>query len=126
MEEHHTGDGFTYTYSAREQEEVKRIREKYVHKEDDKMERLRKLDRDVTRKATASSVSAGVIGALILGTGMCCAMVWAGKWFIPGVLIGLVGIAVIAAAYPLYQHIIKKEREKIAPEILRLTDELMK
>lgn len=126
MEEHHAGDGFTYTYSAREQEEVKRIREKYVRKEDDKMERLRKLDRDVTCKATAVSVSAGAIGALILGTGMCCTMVWAGKWFIPGVLIGLFGIAVIAAAYPMYQHIIKKEREKIAPEILRLTDELMK
>lgn len=126
MEGHYTGDCFTYTYSAREQEEVKRIREKYVHKEDDKMERLRKLDRDVTRKATAASVSVGVIGALILGIGMCCTMVWAEKWFIPGVLIGLVGIAVIAAAYPMYQHIIKKEREKIAPEILRLTDELMK
>lgn len=126
MEEHYTGDGFAYTYSAREQEEVKRIREKYVRKEDDKMERLWKLDRDVTCKATAVSVSAGVIGALILGIGMCCTMVWAGKWFIPGVLIGLVGIAVIAAAYPMYQHIIKKEREKIAPEILRLTDELMK
>lgn len=126
MEEHYTGDGFTYTYSAREQEEVKRIREKYVHKEDDKMERLRKLDRDVTRKATAASVSAGVIGALILGTGMCCTMVWAEKWFIPGVVIGIVGIALVAAAFPLYQRIIKKEREKIAPEILRLTDELMK
>lgn len=126
MEEHYTGNGFTYTYSAREQEEVKRIREKYVHKEDDKMERLRKLDRDVTRKATAASVSAGVIGALILGIGMCCTMVWAGKWFIPGVVIGIVGIAFIAAAFPLHQRIIKKEREKIAPEILRLTDELMK
>ena len=126
MEEHYTDDGFTYTYSAREQEEVKRIREKYVHKEDDKMERLRKLDRDVTRKATAASVSAGVIGALVLGIGMCCTMVWAGKWFIPGVVIGIVGIALIAAAFPLHQRIIKKEREKIAPEILRLTDELMK
>ena len=126
MEEHYTGNGFTYTYSAREQEKVKRIREKYVHKEDDKMERLRKLDRDVTRKATAASVSAGVIGALILGIGMCCTMVWAGKWFIPGVVIGIVGIAFIAAAFPLYQRIIKIEREKIAPEILRLTEELMK
>ena len=28
--------------------------------------------------------------------------------------------------YPLYMHITKKEREKIAPEIMRLSDELMK
>ena len=57
---------------------------------------------------------------------MCCAMVWQGIWFIPGIVIGLAGIVVVAMAYPIYQKILKKEREKIAPEIIRLTDELMK
>ena len=57
---------------------------------------------------------------------MCCAMVWKGALFIPGVVVGLVGIAVVAAAYPLYSRITQKEREKLAPQILKLADELSK
>lgn len=117
---------FSYTYSAKQQEEIERIRKKYIPPEEDKMEQLRRLDRSVTQKGTTVSLIAGILGTLLLGTGMSCAMVWAGNLFIPGIIIGLIGIAVLTAAYPLYQHITKKEREKIAPEIIRLTNELMK
>ena len=57
---------------------------------------------------------------------MCATMVWMGPWFIPGIVIGLVGIALVALAYPLHTRIAKQEHEKVAPEILRLADELMK
>ena len=90
------------------------------------MEQLRRLDRGVTRKGAAVSIVMGIIGALTLGIGMCCAMVWMGQWFVPGIVIGIVGIILVSLAYPLYTHITQKEREKVAPEILRLTDELMK
>ena len=126
MENKNENEVFSYTYSAKEQEEVKQIRKKYMPKEADKMEQLRRLDRSVTRKGAAVSIVMGIIGALTLGIGMCCAMVWMGQWFIPGIVIGLVGIILVYLAYPLYTHITKKEREKVAPEILRLTDELMK
>lgn len=126
MENMNEHEAFRYTYSAKEQEEVKKIRQKYIPKEADKMEQLRKLDQSVTRKGTTASLAVGIVGALLLGIGMCCAMVWMGQWFIPGIIIGLVGIAVVSLAYPLYQRITKKEREKIASEIMRLTDELMK
>ena len=116
---------FSYTYSAKEQEEINRIRKKYVATED-KMEQLRRLDAGVTKKAATISITVGIIGALIMGTGMCCTMVGQGLWFIPGIIIGLIGMAVLALAYPIYQKIIKKERERIAPEIIRLTDELTK
>lgn len=116
---------FSYTYSAKEQEEINRIRKKYLATED-KMEQLRKLDAGVTEKATAVSIIVGVIGALIMGVGMCCTIVWQGIWFIPGIIIGLIGMAVLALAYPIYQKVLKKEREKIAPEVIRLTDELTK
>ena len=116
---------FSYTYSAKEQEEINRIRKKYMA-EENKMEQLRRLDAGGTEKATAVSIIVGIAGALIMGIGMCCAMVWQGIWFIPGIVIGLAGIVVVAMAYPIYQKILKKEREKIAPEIIRLTDELMK
>ena len=117
---------FNYTYSAKQQDEVKKIREKYVVQEEDKMEQLRRLDQSVTQKSTMYSLVIGVIGALVMGTGMSCCMVWQGVWFIPGIFVGIIGIALVGCAYPLYNHITKKEREKIAPEIIRLTDELMK
>ena len=114
---------FTYTYSAKQQEEIRNIRKKYLPREEDKMEQLRRLDRDTTRKGTVLSVLVGVIGCLLLGVGMCCTMVWM-KFFIPGVVIGLIGIAAVAAAYPLYTRVTKKERERLAPQILKLTEEL--
>ena len=49
---------------------------------------------------------------------------WAGRWFVPGIIIGVIGIVMIALAYPLYERITKKERKKIAPLILKLADEL--
>lgn len=119
-------DTFNYTYSSAQQKEIQRIRQKYMPKEDDKMEQLRRLDESVTRKGTIVSLIMGIAGSLTLGFGMCCVMVWAGSWFIPGIIIGVAGIVITAAAYPLYVRITKKEREKIAPEIIRLTDELMK
>lgn len=126
MENQNEKEGFRYTYSAKEQMEIKNIRQRYIPKEMDKMEQLRKLDQSATQKGMAASLAVGIIGALLLGMGMCCTMVWAGMWFIPGVVIGIFGIAIVSLAYPLYNQITKKEREKIAPEIIRLTDELLK
>ncbi|MBQ3230501.1 MAG: hypothetical protein IJB49_05720 [Clostridia bacterium] len=127
---------FNYTYSAKEQEEIKAIREKYAAHEqtEDKMAQLRRLDAAVTKKATTVSLVFGIIGSLILGMGMSLAMTDIGKTvgldggmaMLIGILIGIVGIVLVCVAYPIYNRIIKKEREKIAPEIIRLTDELMR
>lgn len=119
-------NGFQYTYSAKEQAEIKRIRSKYTPKEENKMEQLQRLDASATQKATMYAIIVGVIGALILGAGMSCCLVWTNSLLIPGIVIGVIGMAVLAVAWPLYNRTLKKERERIAPEILRLTDELMK
>ena len=126
MENKENREGFSYTYSAEEQQELKRIREKYLPKEENKMEQLRSLDNKATGKATMISIIIGVFGALLLGVGMCCTMVWQGKWFVPGILVGIIGIGIVAIAYPVYNKTLKTEREKIAPEVLRLTEELLK
>lgn len=126
MENQQDKETFHFTYSAKEQEEIRNIRKKYMASEEDKMEQLRRLDDSVSRKGLAAALTVGLIGTLLLGIGMCCCMVWQRELFIPGIVIGVIGIAVLAAAYPLYNHVIQKEREKIAPEIIRLTDELMK
>ena len=115
---------FTYTYSAKQQEEIEKIRRKYLPPEENKMEQLRRLDRSATKKGTRVRIAVGVVSALLMGVGMCCSMVWMGVWFIPGIVIGLNGIAGVAAAYPLYNRITRKERERLAPQILKLTEEL--
>lgn len=119
-------EAFHYTYSAREQEEIKRIRDKYIPKEKSRLEELKRLDESAERPGTAAGLILGIISTLVLGIGMCCTMVWTDTMLIPGIIIGMIGIAGILAAYPLYRHITKKRREKLAPEILRLADELRK
>ncbi len=120
---------FTYTYSAKEQEEIKKIRGKYTPptKEETSMEQLRRLDESATKGATVVSLIVGIISALLFGVGMCCTMVpgWE-QYFIPGVAVGVVGIIGVLAAYPIYNHMVKRKRAELAPEIMRLSDELMK
>ena len=126
-------EGYSFTYSAAQQQEVEDIRKKYLPKEEDKMEQLRKLHAIPTQKAQAASLAVGIIGALIMGTGMSLAMTDIGQMLgshrelsmLIGILIGLVGMVLVAFAYPLYNRVLRKEREKIAPEILRLSDELL-
>ena len=125
---------FKFTYSAKEQEEIKAIRKKYAvqEKTEDKMEQLRRLDAGVYSKASTASLVVGIIGALIMGIGMSLVMTDIGEMLgtvlamIIGISVGIVGIVLVCLAYPIYNRTLKKEREKIAPEILRLTDELMK
>ena len=117
---------FEYTYSARRQEEIEKIRKKYLPKEEDKMELLRKLDRDVTKPGTIWSLVLGIIGCLVFGTGMCCTTVWADSYFIVGIVVGILGMAMMGIAYPVYSKITKRERARIAPQILALSEELSK
>ena len=126
MENKENREGFSYTYSAEEQQELKRIREKYLPKEENKMEQLRSLDSKATGKATMIAIIIGMIGTLLLGVGMCCTLVWQGRWFVPGIFVGIIGIGIVAIAYPIYNKTLKTEREKIAPEVLKLTEELLK
>ena len=121
---------FHYTYSAEQQQEIQRIRQKYLPPEEDKMEQLRRLHYSASSKAKAWAIAIGIIGALVLGTGMSLCMTELGGFlggtamFI-GIPVGLVGMVLVALAYPVYNRILKKERQRIAPEILRLTDELL-
>ena len=128
--------GFSYTYSATEQAELKRIREKYSPptEEEDKMARLRRLDASVTETAQIVALAFGVIGSLILGFGMSLCMTELAAMLglsgtvamVIGIIVGIIGGVLASLAYPAYNKIVKEKRKKLAPEIIRLTDELMK
>ena len=117
---------FSYTYSSAQQEEIKHIRDKYLPAEqEDQMERLRQLDRSVTRPGMIAALVIGIISALILGTGMCFVMLWPDTLFAPGIALGIFGLIGVSTADPVYLRITKKRRNQLAPEITRLSNELL-
>lgn len=124
-------ESFEMTYSAQQQAEINQIRNKYLPKKEDKMDILRKLDRQVGQKATAYSIAVGILGTILFGLGMSIILSDLKNLFQPfayplGIIIGIVGFITLAFAYPLYHQILKKERKKIAPQIIQLTDEMLK
>ena len=129
-------DGFTYTYSAREQAELRRIRDKYTapSNTEDKMARLKRLDASVTNTAQAVALVFGITGTLILGFGMSLCMtelalhlgLSESMALTVGIICGITGGIIASLAYPIYNAIVRAKRKRLAPEIIRLTDELIK
>lgn len=117
---------FHYTYSAKEQEEIRAIQRKYDPRrpEENKLEQIRRLDRSVGRPGKILALVQGIIGVLVFGVGMSLVMVW--EKMVSGILVGLAGIAILVLIYPIKNAIDKKRRAEFAPAILQLTEELKK
>ena len=120
------GNYFDITYSAKQQEEINKIRNKYLPKEENKMEQLIRLDKQTERPGTIASIVLGIAGTLVLGFGMSCVLVWNSsiEVFIAGIIIGILGMGMAGFAYPVYKKITVKERIKVANQILALSKEL--
>lgn len=117
---------FEYTYSAKQKEEVERIKAKYLPKEESKLEQLRKLDKQAEQPGQIVSLVMGIMGSLILGVGMCMCMVWNTglTMFVGGIIVGIIGMVIAGVAYPIYMSITKKQRAKIADQIFALSNEI--
>lgn len=130
-------ESFTYTYSAAEQAEVESIRNRYIARKESKLETLRRLDKIPHSTAQFWSLTLGILGSLIMGFGMSLVMSELGQQLpiiiqgvdmtLPvGIAIGILGMLIVALAYPVYTTILRRQRKKLAPQILALTDELLK
>ena len=128
--------GFNYTYSTKQRDEVRAIRKKYTPTEPEDVDNitlLRNIDSEVTRKATVRALTTGVIGALLMGTGMSLLMtdlsstMGLESWIalLIGIVIGMVGLIIMCVTFPLYNHILERERARVADEVIRLSDELL-
>ena len=118
---------FSYSYTApteRERKEVESLRKQYLEeKNEDKMERLRRLDGKVKRPPEALAISLGIVGTLIFGGGL--AMILEAGLFVWGAVVALVGLLPLGLAYPLYKRLLKKLKDKHREEILRLSEEIL-
>ena len=119
---------FIYNYSAKENKEIQEIRSKYLPREESKLEELKRLDYTVQNSGMIESLCAGIGGILMFGLGLCLAMQVIGSGvfsIVLGILLGIVGMIGMIAAYPVYRKIAQKAKVEYAPRILQLTDELM-
>ena len=110
---------------------VQKIRTQYTEKQHTELDELKALDAKVKRPANVFAYTYGSVSAVVMGAGMSLVMTEIGVALgslamVIGILVGIVGMVLVALAYPLYNRVLKKQREKIAPEILRLSDELLK
>ena len=118
---------FSYQYSAKENAEVQAIRKKYLPRSESKLEELKRLDEAVQTSGMVESLCAGIGGLLMFGLGMCLAMQVIGSglvMMVVGILIGIIGIVGMLIAYPVYRKVFAATKEKYAPRILQLAEEL--
>jgi len=102
---------FHYTYSAPVNKEVEQIRKKYLPQEVDKLSELKKLDAKVQMAGTTESLVVGLVGCLIFGVAMCMGLGAIGGTMTLAVIIGIIGVAIMLPAYPIYRKAARKAKE---------------
>lgn len=107
---------------------AEQIANEYAPKKASKVVALRKLDRKAKMPAMVFTYTFGVIAALIFGTGLCLSMkvIGAGTTtsMVLGIIIGLIGMALMTINPPIYQKILAKGKQKYAYEIIELAKEI--
>ena len=110
---------------------AQKIRTQYMEKTPSELNALRELDAKVKRPANVFAYVFGSLSAIIMGAGMSLVMTDIGatigliNTMIPGIAIGVVGLALALTTYPIHKAILNRRRKKYAPEILDLSEKLM-
>ena len=116
---------FTYNYSAKQNKEIEDIRRRYLPQEENKLERLRKMDSRVRCAGMLEGLTIGIIGCLIFGIGMCFGLdVFMGADWLT-LLFCAIGIVLMLPAYPISKYLSSKTKEALAPKILSLSEEII-
>lgn len=111
---------------------VQKIRTQYTEKEHTRLDELKKLDNQVKRPASIFGYVFGAVGAIIMGMGMSLVMtdigsaIGIGSPMAPGILIGVIGLAMAIVNWPIYKGLLRSRRKKYAGEIIRLSDSITK
>ena len=104
------------------------IASEYAPKDDSKIVALKKLDRKAKLPAEIFTYSFGIIGALVLGVGMCLSKKIIGNqttlMVILGIIIGIIGIVMVSINYPIYKKMLENNKKKYAYDIVRLAKEI--
>ena len=111
---------------------VQKIRTQYTEKSDMRLDELKKLDAKVKRPANVFGYTFGSISAIIMGSGMSLvmtdigAMIGMNETMVPGIVIGVIGMVMALANYPIYKSILTSRKAKYADKIIALSNEMLK
>ena len=124
-------NNFHYTYNAEENQEAQSIRSKYLPREQTGLDKLKELDRKVKKVPLVFACVYGSISAVIMGAGMSLVMTDIGAALniadpmIPGIGIGLLGMALALTTYPIYKGMLNARKKKYGPQILELSEQIV-
>lgn len=110
---------------------AQKIRTQYMEKESTELDALRELDNKVKRPANIFAYVFGSVGAVIMGAGMSLTMTEIGaaiglaNAMVPGIVIGVIGMAMAVATYPIYKKLLSSRKKKYGKEILELSDKII-
>ena len=111
---------------------AQKIRAQYMEKESSELDELRLLDAKVKKPANLFAYLFGSFSAIVMGGGMSLVMTDVGSYvgmetpMIPGIIIGVIGMALAIVNYPIYKSILNSRRSKYSAEILALSEKIIK
>ena len=111
---------------------VEKIRSQYTEKENTDLDALKALDARVKRPAKVFGYIYGAVGAVVMGAGMSLVMTDIGmviglnSALLPGIAVGIVGLAMSCTTYPIYKKILISRKKKYAHQIMELSDRITK
>ncbi|MBO4972404.1 MAG: dihydropteridine reductase [Clostridia bacterium] len=110
---------------------AQRIRTQYTEKQATELDSLRALDAKVKRPANVFAYVFGSLSAIIMGSGMSLVMTDIGaiigitSTMVPGIAIGVIGLLMAVANYPIYKGILNSRKKKYASKIIELSDKIL-
>lgn len=110
---------------------VQKIRTQYTEKQFTALDELKALDRKVKKPANVFAYTFGTVAALIMGAGMSLIMtdiaatIGLSGPMIPGLVLGVLGMGMAIATYPIYQRMLAHRRKIYAKQIIALSDAIM-
>ena len=110
---------------------VQKIRSQYTDKQYSQLDALKALDAKVKKPANVFAYTYGSVSSVIMGAGMSLVMTDIGaaigitSALVPGIAVGVVGLAMAVSTYPIYKKLLANRKKKFAPQILQLSEELM-
>ena len=111
---------------------VQKIRTQYTEKQHTELDALKALDAKVKKPAHVFAYIYGSFSAIVMGAGMSLvmtdigAMIGLSATMVPGIVIGIVGMGMALTTYPIYKKMLSNRKKKFAPQIMELSDRLMK
>lgn len=110
---------------------VQKIRTQYTEKQHTELDELKALDKKVKTPANTFAYIFGSVSALIMGAGMSLVMTDIGEKLsisnpmIPGIVIGVVGMAMAIVNYTIYKKILGSRKKKFASKIIAVSDKII-